>query len=70
MSRRVNAYQLSLLGDPPKPCFGWRRPFYVIHFFGGTKFPLMEDEIRQNAMLTPDTHSFPMPPALPYREGR
>ncbi len=56
--RRINAYQLSLLGEEPKPMKAWRRPWYQIVFFGGCKFPLMDDEIRQNIMLTPDTHSF------------
>lgn len=56
--RRINAYQLSLLGDAPKPMLAWQRPWYQVVFFSGERFPLMEEEIRQNIMLTPDTHSF------------
>lgn len=55
--KRVIAYQLSLLGDAPKPCHNWRRPYYTIRFFGGMQFPLMDDEIRQNILLRADSMS-------------
>lgn len=55
VEKKVIAYQLSLLGDAPKPCHNWRRPYYTIRFFCGENFPLMDDEIRQNKMLRADS---------------
>lgn len=52
--RRVVAYQLSLLGDPPKVCYAWRRSFYVFSFCG-MPFPFSEDEARQHRLLRPDS---------------
>lgn len=48
----IVAYQLSLLGDAPKPCRAWRRPYYVWTIFG-LAVPLSEAEERQCRMLRP-----------------
>lgn len=59
MSERTDiaAYQLSLLGDPPKPGKVYVPTVYVLRF-GGMAFPLNDDTKRQLRMLTADTGLF------------
>jgi hypothetical protein len=59
-SVKIIGYQLSLLGEEPKPCYAWRRSFYQMHFMG-CPMPLFEDEIRQNNLLRADTKDFIRP---------
>ena len=58
MSRDIAAYQLSLLGEPPKPCLAWRPAIYT-WTFGGVPMPLSDDALRQAEML----HRESSPPA-------
>ena len=57
MSAPVIAYQLSLLGDAPKPCHAWRRGFWQITLCG-LGVPLPDAAERQALMLTCETGSF------------
>ena len=50
----IIAYQLSLLGEEPKPCAAWRRPYFQWSFCG-IPVPLSEEEERQCRMLRPDS---------------
>ena len=51
---QIIAYQLSLLGDAPKPCRAWERTFWQITLGGGDlRFPPSDDAMRQAKMLTP-----------------
>ena len=61
MSERINAYQLSLLGDAPKPCKSWERPWYRWSFCG-IPVPLDDDARRQNEMLRADSLAAPTAP--------
>jgi len=47
-------YQLSLLGDPPKPGRPWRVPLYVWRWAGLT-LPPSEDALRQWRLMHADT---------------
>lgn len=51
---RVAAYQLSLLGDPPKAGRAWERTFRQ-WTLGGLRLPLRPDELRQLRLLHADT---------------
>ena len=53
---RVVAYQLSLLGEPPKPSHGWRPTFYV-WTLSGVPIPPCDDALRQAALMRRDTLS-------------
>lgn len=52
MSRPIVAYQLSLLGDEPKPMLAWAPTLCVESIFGCI-VPPDEDAIRQFKMLHP-----------------
>lgn len=54
---KVVAYQLSLLGDAPKPGKAWRRGFWQLTW-AGLRFPVSDDAIRQAKMLTAESGSF------------
>lgn len=55
--RPIVAYQLSLLGDEPKPGRAWRRGFWQI-WLGDLAFPVSDDAVRQAKLLTSETRSF------------
>ena len=57
MSRKIVAYQLSLLGDEPKAGRAWERPFWQF-MWSGCGFPLPDGAERQIAMLTSDSKSW------------
>jgi len=52
---KIIAYQLSLLGEAPKPFRNWRRAYWTLRFMG-CPMPLNDDEIRQNKLLRPDSN--------------
>jgi hypothetical protein len=52
--RRVVAEQLSLLGDPPKPGYGWRPAIYTWSWCG-IPLPLSEDAARQANLMHRET---------------
>ena len=58
--RQIVAYQLSLLGDAPKPGRAWSRPWFTWNFCG-MRFPLDEKALHQYRLLTPDSHKFDAP---------
>lgn len=53
-ARSIIAWQLSLFGWAPKPCYAWRRPFFRWRFMG-VPVPLSDDELRQHRLLRADS---------------
>ncbi len=55
MQPRTAAYQLSLLGDEPKPGLAWRPEFWVITINGESLGVLDDDARRQMTLMTQES---------------